>query len=68
MGIRKASRANIPTWSLADLDVPAPTPAVHWPEVMNPPAREITTEQVTGDNPQDIAEKLADKILAEKVL
>ena len=68
MGIRKASRADIPTWSLADLGVSAPTSAVQWPEVSNPPAREITTEQVTGDSPQEIAEKLADKILAEKVL
>ena len=68
MGIRTASRADIPTWSLADLGVSAPTSAVQWPEVSNPPAREITTEQITGDSPQEIAEKLADKILAEKVL
>jgi electron transfer flavoprotein beta subunit len=68
MGIRKASRANIPTWSLADLGVSAPTSAVQWPEVSNPPAREITTEQVTGDSPHEVAENLADKILAEKVL
>ena len=68
MGIRKASRANIPVWSLADLGIPAPAPVVHWPEVMNPPARQVTTEMITGSSPQEIAEKLADKILAEKVL
>ncbi len=34
MGIRKASRATIPTWSLADLGIPAPTSVVHWPEVV----------------------------------
>ena len=68
MGIRKASRANIPTWSLADLGIGAPKSVAHWPELINPPAREVTTEIVSGESPQEIAEKLADKILAEKVL
>jgi electron transfer flavoprotein beta subunit len=68
MGIRKASRAVIPTWSLADLGIPAPLPVVKWPEVFNPPAREVVTEIVAGASPQAIAETLADKILAEKVL
>lgn len=68
MGIRKASRAMIPTWSLADLGIAASASAVHWPEISNPPAREVVTEMVTGDSPQEIAERLADKILAEKVL
>ncbi len=68
MGIRKASRANIPTWSLAALGISAPKSVAHWPELINPPAREVTTEIVSGESPQEIAEKLADKILAEKVL
>lgn len=68
MGIRKASRANIPVWSLADVGTSAPQAVVHWPEVMPPPAREVKTEMVTGGSPKEIAEKLADKILAEKVL
>jgi electron transfer flavoprotein beta subunit len=68
MGIRKASKATIPTWSLADLGIPAPTAVVHWPEITNPPARQVVTEIVTGGSPQEIAEKLADRILAEKVL
>jgi electron transfer flavoprotein beta subunit len=68
MGIRKASRANIPTWSLADLGIEAPASHVSWPELINPPAREVTCELITGDSPQEIAEKLADKIMAEKVL
>lgn len=68
MGIRKASKANIPVWSLADLDVQAPQPDVRWPEIMNPPARQVMTEMITGNSPQEIADKLADKILAEKVL
>jgi len=68
MGIRKASRANIPVWTLADLGINAPTPLVRWPDVVNPPAREVKTEIITGDSPQQIAEQLADKIMEEKVL
>lgn len=68
MGIRKASRAIIPTWTLDDLGIPAPKSVVEWPEIMNPPARQVTTEMITGGSPQEIAETLADKILAEKVL
>lgn len=68
MGIRKASRATIPVWSLADLGIPAPASVIHWPEVINPPAREVVTEMISGESPQEIAEKLAEKILAEKIL
>jgi len=68
MGIRKASKATIPTWSLADLGVSAPASVVRWPDVTNPPVREVVTELVTGSTPAEIAENLADKILAEKVL
>ena len=68
MGIRKASRAVIPTWSLSDLGISAIKPVVSWPVVENPPQRQVATEMITGSSPQEIAEKLADKILAEKVL
>ena len=68
MGIRKASKATIPVWSLSDLGASAPTAAVTRTELMNPPARETTVEIITGDSPAEIADKLADKILAEKVL
>jgi electron transfer flavoprotein beta subunit len=68
MGIRKAARAVIPEWSLADLGIPVPTPLVKWPQLMTPPAREVITEMISGGSPQEIAEKLVEKILAEKVL
>jgi electron transfer flavoprotein beta subunit len=68
MGIRKASRAQIPTWSVSDLGLDVPASKTRWPEITNPPAREITTEMISGASPQEIAEQLADKILAEKVL
>jgi electron transfer flavoprotein beta subunit len=68
MGIRKASRATIPTWTGEDLGLGEVSRKVMWPELMNPPKREVKTEMVTGDSPSEIAEKLADKILEEKVL
>jgi electron transfer flavoprotein beta subunit len=68
MGIRKASRAAIPVWSAGDLGMAAPTPLTSWPEVMNPPQRQVATEMISGGSPQEIAEKLADKVMAEKVL
>lgn len=68
MGIRKASRAVIPEWNLADLGIGAPQPVVSWPVVENPPQRQVATEIISGGSPQEIANQLADKILAEKVL
>jgi electron transfer flavoprotein beta subunit len=68
MGIRKASKAEIPTWTLAELGMSAPASVIQWPEMMNPPSREVTCEFITGGSPEEIAETLADKILAEKVL
>ena len=68
MGIRKAARAEIPSWSLSDLGIPAPASVITWTEILNPPVREVTCEFITGSTPEEIAETLADKILAEKVL
>ena len=68
MGIRKASKAEIAVWSLADIGAAAPVPIVTRTELLNPPARDAAVEIITGESPVEIAEKLADKILAEKVL
>ncbi len=68
MGIRKAARASVPVWGLADLGIEAPVSVVSWPELLNPPAQEISNEIITGSSPVEIAEILADKIMAEKVL
>ena len=68
MGIRKASKANIPVWSLSDLGTNAPEPVVKRMELMNPPVQETSIEIITGESPAEIADKLADKILAEKIL
>ncbi len=68
MGIRKASKAEIPAWSLSDLGIEAPAVLVQWPEMVSPPASDSKSEMIEGDSPQDIAEKLADKIIEEGVL
>ncbi len=68
MGIRKAARAQVPTWSLADLGSPDLQPAVSWPEVMEPPQVAVTCEFIEGGSPADIAASLADRLMAEKVL
>ncbi len=68
MGIRRASKAIIPVWTLADLGLSAPAAALQRVEIMNPPVRETVCEIITGDTPEAIARTLVDKILAEKVL
>ena len=68
MGIRKASKAVIPLWSLADLNMTAPQAVVSRLALLNPPSRDIACEIISGSNPTEIAETLAEKILAEKIL
>ena len=68
MGIRKASKAEIPAWTLADVGIPAPGVSVSRMALISPPAREVACEIISGDTPDEIADQLADKILAEKVL
>ncbi|MEP6895996.1 MAG: electron transfer flavoprotein subunit beta/FixA family protein [Chloroflexota bacterium] len=68
MGIRKAGKTVIPVWSLSDLGTSAPAPIITRTELQNPPARDTSVEIITGESPAEIAEKLADKLIAEKVL
>jgi len=68
MGIRKASKAEIPVWSLSDISTSAPAAIVTRTELITPPSREVVCEFITGETPADIAETLVGKILAEKVL
>ena len=68
MGIRKASKAEIPVWSLSDLGADAPEAIIKRSELVSPPARETSVEIITGDSPEVIADKLADKLIADKVL
>jgi electron transfer flavoprotein beta subunit len=68
MGIRKASKAEIPVWTLADLGASTPAATVSRTELMNPPSRDVACEIITGSGPEEIADQLAEKILAEKIL
>ena len=68
MGIRKASKAEIPVWTLSDLGIAAPEALVKRSDLMNPPARDTSVEIIAGESPAEIADKLADKLIAEKVL
>ena len=68
MGIRKAARAEIPTWTAADLGAEIPAPVVSFPDINNPPSREVVCEIIDEGSPAATAAKLADRILAEKVI
>jgi electron transfer flavoprotein beta subunit len=72
MGIRKAAKATIPTWGLAELglsagQVGAAGSQVSWPQVNLPPAREGGAQMIAG-SPAEAANTLADKLAAEKVI
>lgn len=68
IGIRKASKAEIPVWTLADLGVAADGASVEMMGYENLPVRQIATELIDGASAQEKAEKLVDKLLEEKVL
>lgn len=69
MGIRKAARAEIPEWSAADIGLAeVPESAVEWPEIYPPPSVETEVEMIEGDTSQEKAEKLADRLIEEKVI
>lgn len=67
IGIRKASKAVIPEWSLADLGVSLPAHGVKTAAYKNLPPRDSTFELIEG-TPQEQAAKLVDRLLEEKVL
>lgn len=69
MGIRKASRAEMPVWSASDIGVSDPvSPAMKWPELFAPPAVETVCEFIEGESVEEIAAKLADRLVEEKVI
>lgn len=68
MGIRKAQTMPIQAWFMADLGVQPSRPAVKSIEIMEPPTRQVLSEMIQGETPQEIAGNLLDKIVAEKIL
>ncbi len=67
IGIRKASKAVIPEWTLADLGVTLPANSAKVTAFKNLPPRDTKTEMIDG-TPQEQAAKLVDRLLEEKVL
>ncbi len=72
MGIRKAAKAVIPTWSAADLGadpalIGANGSGTSWPSIYGLPAREGAAEMLDG-TPEEAAAKLVDRLLADKVI
>lgn len=72
MGIRKAAKAKIPEWGLADLGLSADEVGqagsqVQWPDVSLPPAKEVKLDLIEGE-PAEAAKTLVDRLLAEKVI
>jgi electron transfer flavoprotein beta subunit len=69
MGIRKASRAEIPLWSAAEIGLDEISDsAVTWPEIMAPPKIETKVEMIEGETPEEIAARLVDRLMEEKVI
>jgi len=69
MGIRKASKAEIPRWSTADLGLAGQIqPALSWPEILSPEKGDTACELIEGADPSEIARKLVDRLFEEQVI
>lgn len=69
MGIRKASKAEIPILSAADIGFDATIKAkVTWPEIYALPPREGECDVIEAETVEEAAVTLADKLIAEKVV
>ncbi|MEA3336877.1 MAG: electron transfer flavoprotein subunit beta/FixA family protein [Chloroflexota bacterium] len=75
MGIRKAARADIPVWSAQDLASIDPligtngyVPGARWTDLRKPPARASEVVLVDEGSVDASAAKLADLLMAEKVV
>jgi electron transfer flavoprotein beta subunit len=72
MGIRKANRAEIPTWTAADLSINGGTGAdaakADWSNVYGLPPRDTKVEIIEADSVEEQARILADRLFEEKVI
>jgi electron transfer flavoprotein beta subunit len=67
IGIRKASKAVIPVWSLGDLGITLPASHTRTLAFKNLPVRDSQVEMIDG-TPEQQAAALVDRLLQEKVL
>ena len=68
LGIRKAAKAQIPVWSAAELGIELPAAATTALRCVNPPARDVSTEIIEGENIDAKAQILVERLFEEKVL
>ena len=72
MGIRKASRATIPQWTAADLEIEGAygreASKVDWSQVYAIPPREGEVEIIEADSVAEKAQILVEKLFEEKVI
>lgn len=73
MGIRKASKATVPTWAAGDLGLSAGQvgkagSVMDWVDMRKPPARATKCEIIKADTVEQQASILMDRLLADKVL
>ena len=68
MGIRKAGRAQIPTLEAGELGVSETAARTHWANIRKPVVRKTQVRIIEGASVQEQAAKLADALLAEKVI
>ena len=68
LGIRKAAKAQIPVWSAAELGIELPAAATTALRYVNPPARNVSTEIIKGENVDAKAQILVERLFEEKVL
>lgn len=68
MGIRKASRAQIPILTPEELGVAVPDSHVRWDRIRKPEERKTQVQIFDGATVEEKAAKLVDALLAEKVI
>lgn len=68
LGIRKAAKAQIPVWTLADLNVDLPAAGTRALRYTNLPPRAVSTEIINAETVDAKAETLIDRLFEEKVL
>jgi electron transfer flavoprotein beta subunit len=69
MGIRKASKAEIPVWDMAEMGLAqAPENKVAWPEIFTPPKVDTEVEFIEGETDAEKGENLAKRLLEEKAI
>ncbi len=69
MGIRKASKAEIPRWSASDIGLEGEVgSALTWPAIQVPAKGTTECEIIEGSDAAEIAGKLVDRLFEEKVI